>query len=248
MIYLGRKMAKRIIPFWMYPSHWGLKGQAKELALIDFHFDGLEADLKRADIIYLTLHERDVAKNEIRYNHGEFTEYEFEVNKVDLEFKHAVIGKDTVVLKKLDLDLKFHKIDEKEYDKQIVELIKDEDKKYVAALKYALKYNEITENEYEKELATFKREPWFSFDVEFNEESNELSMIFDYNEHFWKKLRAEGHPGVDEHEIIDNFIKDWGRKLATEDYSGDYDTKLTSVNDEMNQQTGSIDPNFKIYE
>ena len=148
----------------------------------------------------------------------------------------------------MDLDLNFHKIDEKEYDKQIVELIKDEDKKYVAALKYALKYNEITENEYEKELATFKREPWFSFDVEFNEESNELSMIFDYNEHFWKKLRAEGHPGVDEHEIIDNFIKDWGRKLATEDYSGDYDTKLTSVNDEMNQQTGSIDPNFKIYE
>lgn len=241
-------MAKKIIPFWMYPTHWGLKGQAKELALIDFHFDGVEADLKRADILYLTQQTRDNAKNEIRFNHGEFGEYEFEMNKVDLEFKHSAIGKDTVVLKKLDLDLKFNKIDESEYDKQYIELIKDEDKKYIAALEYALKYKEITQNEYEKELATFNREPWFSFDVSFNDESNELSMTFDYNEHFWKKLRTEGHPGNDENEIIDNFIKDWGRKLATEDYSGDYDTKLTSINDEMNQQTGSIDPNFKIYE
>ena len=128
------------------------------------------------------------------------------------------------------------------------EMILDEDRKYIAALNFALKYKDITQSEYDKAIKTFEKEPWFEFNVDFDESENDLVVSFDYNEYFWKKLRAEGHPGNDEHEIIDNFIKDWGRKLATEDYNGDYDTKLTSVNDEMNQQTGSGDTGFKVYE
>ncbi|AMM43833.1 virion structural protein [Pectobacterium phage vB_PcaM_CBB] len=239
-------MAKKILPFWLYPSHWGLKGQAKELAEIDFYYDGLEAALKRADIVCLTKIDKEKTKNELRYTHGEINEFEFEMAKVQIDFDNAVISKVTYELNRLDVQFKFGQIDEREYDSAKVEMIKDEDKKYIAALEFALKYNEITQNEYDKELATFNREPWFLFDVDFDEENNDLIMSFDYNEYFWKKLREEGHPGNDEHEIIDNFIKDWGRKLATEDYSGDYDTKLTSINDERNQQTGSGD--FKIYE
>lgn len=239
-------MAKRILPFWLYPSHWGLRGQAKELAEIDFYFEGLEAALKRADIQYQTKYDREKAKNEIQFNHGVIDEFQFEMNKIQIDFDNSVISKHVVEHKRLEVQLKFEKIDERTYDTSIIELIKDEDQKYKAALGFALKYNEITQNEYEKELATFNREPWFLFDVDYDEQNNDLIMSFDYNEYFWKKLREEGHPGNDEHEIIDNFIKDWGRKLATEDYSGDYDTKLTSVNDEMNRQTGSGE--FKIYE
>lgn len=242
-------MAKKsIIPFWCYPRHWGLKGQARELALIDFHFDGLEAAIKRAEIQYLTKYERDKAINEIYFNHGSYGEFDFEMNNVDIDLKHSKISKKASVSAKLDIQFKFGMIDEKTYDSELIELISDEDQKYTEALKFALKYDEITQTEYDRELATFNKEPWFSFDVEYDEDNNDLIMSFDYNEYFWKKLRAEGHPGVDEHEIIDNFIKDWGRKLATEDYNGDYDTKLTSVNDEMNQQTGTISPDFKIYE
>lgn len=246
MIYLERKMAKRKLPFWLYPSHWGLKGQAKELAEIDFYYEGLEAALKRADIQCLTKIDCEKTKNELRYKYQEIDEFEYEMQKVEIDFDNAVISKVTVELKRLEVKLKFGKIDERSYDSTMVEMISDEDKRYVAALDYSLKYNEITQNEYDKELATFNREPWFLFDVDFDEENNDLIMSFDYNEYFWKKLREEGHPGVDEHEIIDNFIKDWGRKLATEEYSGDYDTKLTSLNDELNQQTGSGE--FKIYE
>jgi hypothetical protein len=239
-------MAKKIIPFWLYPSHWGLKGKAKELALIDFNYEGLEADLKRAEVQYLTKYDLQKAKNEIQFNHEEIDEFQYELNKIHIDEEFSVIPSSVVNERSLELQLKFGKIDQQTYDKEYVELIKDEGKKYLAALAYALKYESISQNEYDKEVATFNKEPWFAFDVEFDEETNDLIMSFDYNEYFWKKLRAEGHPGIDEHEIIDNFIKDWGRKLATEDYSGDYDTKLTSVNDEMNQTTGSTD--FKIYE
>lgn len=240
-------MAK-IIPFWMYPSHWGLKGQAKQLAEIDFYYEGLEADLKRAEVLYLTTKERLQAINEIKYKHGSYDEYEFELNKVQIDFDLAIISKLTLARKVLDLKLKFGKIEEKEYDQEVIELILDEDRKYIAALDFALKYEDITRSEYDKAIKTFEREPWFEFNVDFDETENDLVVSFDYNEYFWKKLRAEGHPGNDEHEIIDNFIKDWGRKLATEDYNGDYDTKLTSVNDEMNQQTGTGDSGFKVYE
>ena len=239
-------MAKKILPFWLYPSHWGLKGQAKELAEIDFYFEGLEAALKRAEIQYPTKYDREKAKNEIKLNFGHIDQFEFEMNKIQIDFDNAVIAKNTAELQRLETKLRFGEIAERDYDAAIVEMTKDEDKRYIAALDFALKYEEITQNEYDKELATFKREPWFLFDVDYDEANNDLIMSFDYNEYFWKKLREEGHPGNDEHEIIDNFIKDWGRKLATEDYSGDYDTKLTSVNDEMNRQSGSGD--FRIYE
>ena len=239
-------MAKRLLPFSFYPSHWGLKGKAKELALIDFHFEGLEADLKRAEITCLTKYDLQKTQNELQFKHGMFDEFSFEDNKIKIDSEHHVIPPGEVALRRLNFELQYNKIDQQAYDKEFIELIKDEDKKYLAALDYALKYKGITQNEYDKEVATFNKEPWFAFDVEFDEEANDIIMSFDYNEYFWKKLRSEGHPGNDEHEIIDNFIRDWGRKLATEDYSGDYDTKLTSLNDEMNQTTGSTD--FKIYE
>ncbi|AQW88792.1 virion structural protein [Serratia phage BF] len=241
-------MTKKIIPFWLYPSHWGLKGQAKELAEIDFYFEGVEADLKRADIMYLTDLEREHAKNEIKFKHNVFDELEYELNKVQIDFEKALIHKLTASQKKLDLQLKYGRIDEKTYDTESIELIQDEDKKYLAALEFSLKYGDITQSEYDKELKTHNREPWFEFNVDFDESENDLVVTFDYNEYFWKKLRSEGHPGTDEHEIIDNFIKDWGRKLATEDYNGDFDTKLTSLNDEMNQTTGTSETGFKVYE
>ena len=82
-------------------------------------------------------------------------------------------------------------------------------------------------------MFTMRKEPWMDFGVEFNEDSNEVEFSFDYNEYFWKKLKAEGHPGNDEYEIIDNFIKDWGRKLEGEEYIGDEDVDLTRMADEL---------------
>lgn len=239
-------MAK-ILPFWIYPAHWGLKGQARELALIDFNYTGLEAALKRADILYPLQLERELAKNEIRFNHGEFDKYTFEINKLHIELELSQLSSHDFKERELELKFKYNVIDEKTYDQEKVELIIDEDEKYFAALDYALKYDEITSIEHEKEKNTYLKTPWFNFDIKYNEDTSSIELTFDYNEYFWKKLRDEGHPGNNEYEIIDNFIKDWGRKLATEDYDGDYDTKLVKLNEEA-KQAGIIEPGYKFYE
>lgn len=240
-------MAKNLLPFWAYPSHWGLKGTAKELAEIDFYYDGIDAELKRADIVYLTENEKKLAKNEIKFKYGVNDKYQYDMNKLDINHENGIIPDAEFEKLKLNLEFDHKRIDEKTYDAQLVELIDDEDEKFKAALEYALKYSDITQTEYNKELKTYAKEPWFEFNVEYDADSNDAILTFDYNEYFWKQLKHDGHPGNDEREIIDNFIKDWGRKLATEDYDGDYDTKLTSINDEMNQETGTTDTGFKVY-
>lgn len=244
--YLGRKMANKKLPFWIYPAHWGLSGQALELAKIDYAYDGVEAELKRADIVYLTEYERELAKNEILHQYGKSTDYEFNVLKHELKYKFHEITLAQFNTKKLELQYEYHVIDEKTFDQQSVELLPEGEDKVLAALKYAHKYHEITTSEFDKEIATLGKDPWFEFNVDFDENQNDVVLTFDYNEYFWKKLKADGHPGNDEYEIIDNFIRDWGRKLATEDYA-DQEGNLKILDEDTTQTTGITDAGFKIY-
>ncbi len=241
-------MAKRIIPFWLYPMHWGLKGKAKEQARINYLYDGYEADVKTAHLNCESDYDLLIQLNTLDFKYNHISEADYELKRIKLYAQYISTDPNEVAELELKTKLNFNLISEKEYDEQMVELIEDEGKKFLAALKCSLKYSDITQNEYDKEVKTFHKEPWFSFDIDYDEANNDLIMSFDYNEYFWKKLRAEGHPGVNEYEIIDNFIKDWGRKLVTEDYNGDYDTKLVEENQDLAQQIGSINPNLKIYD
>lgn len=234
----------RKLPFWIYPAHWGLKGQALEIAKIDYEFEGIDAELKKADIVYLTEHAKEEAKIEILYKAGKKTEAEYKIDNLTNNFNHNRIGE--IDYKKNLLKIKFehHLISEKMMEEEMIELMPDGTEKVLAALNYAYKYHEITQNEYEKEISTLNNEPWFAFDVEYDEENNDVVLSFDYNEIFWKTLQKDGHPGSNEIEIIDNFIKDWGRKLATEEYGDNYDTKLTT----QNTNGGTTDDGMRIYD
>lgn len=235
----------RKLPFWIYPAHWGLKGQALAIAKIDFEYEGLDAELMKADILFLTDHARAEARNEIIYKAGKKTEAEYLLDGLENDFKHQRLGEIEYKTKVLETKMKFNLISERFLDEQMIELLPDGNDKLRAALDYSHKYHLITQNEYEKETSTLNGEPWFAFDVEYDEDSNDVVLSFDYNEIFWKTLQRDGHPGTTEEEIIDNFIKDWGRKLATEEYGDNYDTKLTTMNE--TNQTGTSD-GFKIYE
>lgn len=237
-------MSKKL-PFWIYPAHWGLKGQALAIAKIDFEFDGLEADLLKAEILFVTDHGREEAKNEILYKAGKKTEAEYLIDGYENDFNHKRLSEVEYKTKVLQVQFDKHLISEKSMEEQLIEILPEGEEKVRAALDYAYKYHLITQNEYDKESSTLDGEPWFAFDVEYDEESNDVVLSFDYNEIFWKTLQRDGHPGTTEDEIIDNFIKDWGRKLATEEYGDNYDTKLTTVNDQ--NQTGTSD-GLKIYE
>lgn len=232
MRYLVRRMAKKL-PFWIIPAHWGLSGKAKEIAKINYYYDGYEADIRCAPFVYLTEYESDKAIVDIEKKYSKITELEYDLKILDVEFKHKRITEGERNSTSLELRYKHNAIREKDYDAEKVELMEDGDAKRVAALEYAFKYHEITEREYSKELFTMRKEPWMDFDVDFNQETNKVEFTFDYNEYFWKKLKNEGHPGNDEYEIIENFIKDWGRKLDDEEYTDDEDVTLTRLSDEL---------------
>lgn len=236
-------MAKKL-PFWIYPAHWGLKGQALAIAKIDFEFEGIEAELKKADILYLTEHARAEAKNTILFEAGAKTEAEYYIDGYNNDLEHKRISEYDHKVKVLETQFKYHLISEKTLEESMIEIMPDGDDKVRAALEYSYKYHLITQNEYEKEFSTLAGEPWFAFDVEFDEANNDVVLSFDYNEVFWKTLQKDGHPGNNEQEIIDNFIRDWGRKLATDEYGDNYDTKLTTMNE--GSPTGMSD--FKVYE
>lgn len=237
---------KKLLPFWLVPAHWGLSGKAKELARINYYHDGEEADLMSAEITYLTPYEIDKAKIEIKNKYKSITELDYRLGLLSIELNYARITKSEFVKKSLDVRFELNDISEKEYETSVIELLPDGEEKVRAALEFAYKYHDITEMEYNKELFTLRKEPWMDFNVDFNPETNEVEFSFDYNEYFWKKLKAEGHPGNDEYEIIENFIRDWGRKIATDDYSDNEDVKLVSANEGLENLPG-LPEGFKSY-
>ena len=232
-------MFKKILWF-LYPNHWFLKGKDKEVEKIYFFNDPYTAECLLVPLHFSTEYERETQYNYIEFAFNNIDEYEYQFQKLKIDFKFKKIESDYYESQCLYLKYHYEHITEQEYEIRNIDLMPDTDEKRIAALEYNLKYKKITEKEYQKELSTIKKEPWFDFDVEFNEDDNDIVMTFDYNVYFWKKLKADGHPGNDEHEIIDNFIKDWGRKLATEDYD-DGEVKMEPLDTEEKSRTGSSD-------
>jgi hypothetical protein len=237
---------KRFIPFWMVPAHWGLSGKAKEIAKAYYYNDDYDADMLVAELTYLTPYEVDVAQLDIKKKYNVLEPLDYLIAQADVQLKYSKITRDEYNVKLLDVKLSTGTITQKEYDMEIIELMPDSDDKRLKAIEFAYRYEEITQQEYSKEIFTLRKEPWIDLDVVLNPETNEVEFVFDYNEYFWKKLKAEGHPGNDEEEIIDNFVRDMGRKLATDDFSDDYDVKLVNANEGLENLPG-LPEGFRSY-
>lgn len=237
---------KRLIPFWLVPAHWGLSGKAKEIAEVNFYYEGLEADLKIAELTYLTEYEVERAKIEINRKYNPTSEYDFNKSIAELDYRMKKISVDEHEKILLELRVKEGLITEKEYDASLIENMADGDDKVLAAIEYAYKYGDINDTEYEKEIFTLRKEPWIYLDFNINSETNEVDFIFDYNDYFVDKLKADGHPGSTEEELIDNFVRDLGRKMATDDYSDNDEVKLLTPLNESEMPTG-IPEGFKSY-
>lgn len=237
---------KRYLPFCLVPAHWGLSGKAKEIAKAYYYNDDYEADIIVAELTYLTPYEVEKAQLDIKKKYGVISEaLEYLIAIADLDLKYSKITRDEYNVKILDAKLSTEAITKQEYDLEIIELMPDSDDKLLKTIEYAYSYGEITQQEYSKEIFTLRKEPWIDLDVILND-SNEVEFIFDYNEYFVKKLKDEGHPGNDEEELIDNFIRDLGRKLATDEFSDNYDVKLVAENEGIENLPGLPD-GFKRY-
>lgn len=233
------------LPFWIYPRHWGLQGKDKERALINYNYTGIDADLRIADLTGLTEYERESTKNTIHFEYKIIDEFTYEKTKNDIDLKYKKISKKEHTINLLTISKTLCMLSEEEFDTKMVETIDDEFERSIEALRVNLKYNHITQMEYDKDYHTLHKKPWFNLDMNYEESNNAISVEFDYNEYFIKYLRDLGHPGDSDDEIIDNFIRDRGRIMATDDYDGS--ENFTTQTSESTSDVEEIPEGFREY-
>jgi hypothetical protein len=152
-------------------------------------------------------------------------EYElegYELAKRLLEIKEDEYDRDTFLKKVWETDLKFGKITEAEYYRNLTSLIKDPKQQQLAMLELDYREHKVTDLEYQKQSATLKGEPWVTvLDMDFNSKNSlEGSFELDWNEHFVEKLKAEGYTGPTPDNIVNQWFMEVCRNVAMEEFDG----------------------------
>lgn len=215
------------LPYWMIPAHWGLTGKSKELALIDYYIsDPRHAEERRAHLIDDPV-ESKKALLRIQHKYHAITDASYEYDMYKLEHEFATV--EELSKKKLDIDWKYKLISEEEYLEGCIEYMPEGKEKELQTVEVLYKFRHISEDDYKKQIATLNEKVWWKLSIESTDDGT-ADIELDYNEYFVKHLQETGHPGNDEGEVVDFYVKDLGRKLATGDLNEDEDVKLLQAN------------------
>ena len=124
--------------------------------------------------------------------------------------------------RKLELERKYNRITQYEYDREYVTLIEDEEARELARLHVGKKHDKITDTEYEKAVATLKKQPWVTvLSMNFGEGSAlEGSFELDWNEYFIKQLESEGYTGPTPDHVVNTWFMEVCKNVATEAFDG----------------------------
>jgi len=116
-------MTRKIIPFGLYPRHWGLKGKALEVARAEFELEGTDLRRKIIEInaAERTPDEQKIALLTLDHEVGDITDYQLAkgVIKVNINKK----PEQEVSLTLLDLKKEYKKRSENEYEKERAEIL-----------------------------------------------------------------------------------------------------------------------------
>lgn len=180
---------RKIIPFWLMPASWGLKGNTRKRAEIEYYYDGeeLEEKLLQLDLENETDEKR---KQRILLKHdlkkGKISQYEYRARLLEIE--HNIENEKDQ--KKTDKDYKLKKL---ELDFQ---------------------YDKISKRDYERQRADLLGIPWVDVSPETkydpSQKQNGFYLVLDYNKHFVKMLIENGYAnrGKTDQEIVDAWFKD----------------------------------------
>lgn len=162
----------------------------------------------------LTPYEIDMKVLDIRRKFETINEHELCTGRLQVNLTHGrIVSEEEYKKLMLAAHLKFNKITARDYDMSMLEFITAGPERELAALDVLLKHDDITKDEHDKETSTVLMKPWFKFQATLASDGEQMVMSMDYNQYFVEKLKTDGHPGDNEDEIIEFFIKDFGRKL-----------------------------------
>ena len=138
---------------------------------------------------------------------------EYELRGYDLDVRLAEINHtdDQLAFKrnKLDIDLKYKKIEQYQYDLETAQVGKDGAELDLAKLETDFKHERVTPQEYERRKADLSGEPWMAMPKISWDPINPSKTYFelDYNDHFVKFLRESGYLGSDD-DCINKWLND----------------------------------------
>lgn len=106
------------LPFGWMPGHWGLKGKTRLRAQAEYELEGLELDMRLAEIDHDDDKSQQLAKLDAQLKHGVISLYDHDVqyNKLHLQ------GDDQLDEVLLDLELKHHRISQQEHDRKLADM------------------------------------------------------------------------------------------------------------------------------
>jgi len=202
------QMTKRkpLIPFSWMPGSWGLKGKTREIARAEYELDGMDLDLRLAEIEHRDDKvQLELSENNIKFKHGLIDAYQKQI--VDATILHP--EPEEFVRAKLDIDLKAGKISEYEYDVAQLGPESDDPEWMLKKLDFNVKHGKMMESEREKLAADIRGEPWvcmpkINWDPE---DSSKTFFELDYNDHFVKHLYECGYTGTEE-EVVSKWLND----------------------------------------
>lgn len=204
----------RLIPFSFTPASWGLKGPAYEEAETSYYYEGIELDIKLAQIRYRN--EPDLLEQallKINLQHKAISQLEYEIGMLKLD---KAIAKDSGELEYaiLQARLEHEDIDPYDFDCEVAKLNHpdaDSVEFQVAMLDVDLAHEKITQNERDKQRAILLEEPWIGivdhgFDL--NQGINGVYFEFDWNDYWIVFLRMNGYTGATEAMVVDMWFAD----------------------------------------
>jgi len=75
---------KRLVPFWLMPASWGLKGKSRLVAEAEYYNDGDDLDLRLAEINADTPLEADLVKLDVKLKSKKITQQQYDRERADL--------------------------------------------------------------------------------------------------------------------------------------------------------------------
>lgn len=115
-------------------------------------------------------------------------------------------------LKFLNLQKKYHIIDDYTYDVDSINVLfenKSKEELNCALIENDLKHKKIDKLEYNKRINDAKGKSWVAIHTDYDEEADEDNMQIEvvYNQTFIKNMRKKGLPGDTDEEIAEQWLK-----------------------------------------
>ncbi len=107
------------LPYSWFPRHWGAKGKKREIEKAEYELDGEKLDRRLAEINIESEDELAEENLKIDRKYGKLTKEEFDYAFAKIKYKDDEMGQS---LAQLELDKKYHKINDNDYEKGVASL------------------------------------------------------------------------------------------------------------------------------